>query len=127
MTTVQDAEPDQLAPSMAEVITDEIGYECSHSGSPDESVPGHCPDCWGLGQKVADTLITSGYWKPRTVATIEEMDALPFETVIRDSEGHVLERWGDAEHVQWSTPGCKWFVPSDQIALPAAVIYEATR
>jgi hypothetical protein len=72
----------------------------------------------------ADSALAAGYRKPRPVNTIEALVALPFETVIRDAEGHVLERWGDAEHVQWSTPGCKWFVPADQIALPVTVLYE---
>lgn len=62
--------------------------------------------------------------KPRSVTTSEDLDALTFESVIRDAEGHVLERWGDAEHVQWSTPGCKWFVPATEIALPVTVLYE---
>ncbi|YCK81365.1 hypothetical protein M1D89_20195 [Arthrobacter sp. D3-18] len=62
--------------------------------------------------------------QPRAVTTVEDLEALPFEAVIRDAEGHVLERWGDAEHVMWSTPGCQGFVPADVIALPVTVLYE---
>ncbi|MFJ4168338.1 hypothetical protein ACIPY3_02395 [Paenarthrobacter sp. NPDC089714] len=48
---------------LAVAITDELGYECHHTGSPDESVPGACPDCWQLGQKVAERLEAEGYRK----------------------------------------------------------------
>ena len=79
-----------------------------------------------LAAHQANALAAAGYRKPRTVSTHEDLDALPFEAVIRDAEGHVLERWGDAEHVLWSTPGCKWFVPATEIALPVTVLYEVT-
>lgn len=45
-------------------------------------------------QRTADALLAAGYRRPRTITTTQELDALPFESVIRDREGHVLERWG---------------------------------
>jgi hypothetical protein len=60
----------------------------------------------------------------RTVTTAEDLDALTFEAVIRDAEGHVLERWGDQEIVLWGTIMTARYVPSDQIALPVTVLFE---
>lgn len=74
----------------------------------------------------ADALVASGWQKPRSITTVEELDALPFEAVVRDAEGHVLERWGDADEVLWTTVMVNAFIPRDAIALPAAVLYEPT-
>jgi len=104
MTTIQNVERDELATVI------ERAYDLNEGMASFELL--------------AHAALTAGYRKPRTVTTAEELNALPFEAVIRDAEGHVLERWGDAEHVQWSTPGCKWFVPVTEIALPVTVLYE---
>lgn len=67
-----------------------------------------------------------GYTKPRLVATVEELAALPFESVIRDAEGHVLERWGEPEENLWATVMVGAYIPRGDIALPATVLYEVT-
>lgn len=107
MTTIQASEPSGLPDNelfgIVYAVTDKQGWAVS---------------------EVHDAILAAGYRKPRTVNTAENLEALPFEAVIRDAEGHVLERWGDSEHVQWSTPGCKWFVPATEIALPVTVLYE---
>ena len=72
----------------------------------------------------ADAILAAGYRKPRTVTTVEELDALPFETVIRDGDDCVLERWGDIEESGWVTVMVTSFVPRDQITLPATILYE---
>lgn len=110
MTTIQE----NVRADLATII----GEQFEHQAPQDDCRV--CPDV----QRAAAAVEVMGYRKPRTVTTAEGLDALPFEAVIRDAEGHVLERWGDAEHVQWSTPGCKWFVPATEIALPVTVLYE---
>lgn len=77
--------------------------------------------------ETAGRILTAGYRKPRTINTVEELDALPFETVIRDGDECVLERWGDLEESGWVTVMVTSFVPRDQITLPATVIYEGAR
>jgi len=79
---------------LAEVASDQIGYECRHQGTPDESVPGLCPECWELGGKVADAILAAGYRKPRTITTREELQALIEGAVIIDSAGDVAELRG---------------------------------
>ena len=62
--------------------------------------------------------------QPRTIATAEELDALPFEAVLRDAEGHVLERWGQPEENLWATVMVNAYIPSGAIALPATVLFD---
>lgn len=133
--------PYDHAPAIADVVL-AAGYrqifdgDCGLSGitAPDDRAAAEAWMRWanlvnipedGNGIAAMKQMLTElGYRKPRTVTTAEDLDKLPFEAVIRDAEGHVLERWGDAEHVQWSTPGCKWFVPATEIVLPVTVLYE---
>jgi hypothetical protein len=63
-------------------------------------------------------------YKPRQIRTMEELDALPFETVIRDGDQCVLERWGEPEENGWVSVMVTSFIPPDQITLPAVVLYE---
>ena len=72
---------------------------------------------------LAHAVLAAGYTKPRTVTTIEELDALPFEAVIRDAEGHVLERWGQPKENLWATVMVGAYIPRGDIALPATVLY----
>lgn len=58
-----------------------------------------------------------------SITTIEELEALPFESVIRDAGGHVLERWGDPDVPMWLTVGVSGFVPPVDITLPANVLH----
>jgi hypothetical protein len=75
-------------------------------------------------EATADAILAAGYSKPRTITTAEELDALPFETVIRDGDQCVLERWGEMEESGWVTVMVTSFIPRDQITLPATVLYE---
>lgn len=74
-------------------------------------------------RELTEAIIAAGYRKPRTITTAEELDALPFETVIRDADEAVLERWGQMEESGWVTVMVASFIPSDHIALPATVLY----
>ncbi|URC18081.1 hypothetical protein QEO76_gp56 [Arthrobacter phage Cole] len=60
----------------------------------------------------------------RTITTLEELDALPCESVIRDAEGHVLERWGEPEENLWVTVMVKDYISRGDIALPATVLLD---
>ena len=74
----------------------------------------------------AHTVLAAGYRKPRTITTAEELDALPFESVIRDADSHLLERWGDGEEVFWATVMVNAFIARGDISLPVDVLWEPT-
>jgi len=78
-------------------------------------------------RELADAIVAAGYRKPRTITTREELDALPFEAVIRDGEGHVLERWGGPGESIWVTVMVNTFIPHGDIDLPVTVLDEADR
>lgn len=61
--------------------------------------------------------------RPRIITAVEQLDALPFETVIRDAEGHVLERWGEPSENLWATVMVSAYIPRGDIALPATVLF----
>ena len=63
-----------------------------------------------------------GWSKPRTVNSATELDALPHESVIRDSLGDVYEKWSppDESMTEWMTPGTSW-TPAP--TLPVTVLF----
>ena len=72
---------------------------------------------------MADAIIAAG-WRPpaRTVTTVEELDALPKESVVRNAERTELcEKWHDNK---WWEMGNEYSFNSDGVALPATVLYE---
>ena len=73
-------------------------------------------------ESLADHLIAKGWSKPRTVNSETELDALPHESVIRDSLGDVYEKWSppDESMTEWMTPGTSW-TPAP--TLPATVLF----
>lgn len=80
----------------------------------------HSPSMAMLG--LIDALADDGWPKPRTVNSATELDALPHESVIRDSLGDVYEKWSplDVSMTEWMTPGTSW-TPAP--TLPATVLF----
>lgn len=78
------------------------------------------PDGMARTTILATAILDAG-WRPpaRTVTTVEELDALPEGTMIRDSEGTVAENWDGTWH---STEGGCY--GHEILALPATVFYE---
>jgi hypothetical protein len=80
-----------------------------------------------LAEKIIDAPHLAGYCKRRTVTTTGELDALPIWSVVRDGEGWVWEAcsrtWaGENPRLNWDGPD--WGDRSEDIALPATVLYE---
>ena len=76
------------------------------------------------GEQAAESILEAGYWKPRTVTTGAELDALSDGSVLRDKFGDVIEKRGG----KWC--GYEQAPISDRIQakyLPAAVLYEVTQ
>jgi hypothetical protein len=114
---------------LAEVASDTIGYECRHTGLPDESVPGGCPECWELGGKIADEVLAAGYRKRRTITTAAELDALRFQAVVLDTYGtpYVCERHAtDGTRNEWRPAGMNHLDESEDILYhgDVTVVYE---
>ena len=71
----------------------------------------------------ADEIIRAG-WRPpaRIVTTVEELDALPVGSIVRDDERAALdEKWDDD---MWAEVGYESTFYSSSIHTPATVLYE---
>lgn len=76
---------------------------------------------------IADAILAAGYRKPRTVTTSEELDALPVDSVVRDTKGFVYQKWADIDEPEipwWAAAGDSRMYPANRIALPATVLHE---
>jgi len=51
---------------------------------------------WRTIEQVAGEVLAGGYRKPRTIATAEELDALPDRSVILDRDGDAWQRMGSS-------------------------------
>lgn len=71
-------------------------------------------------QNIADGLIAKGYRKPRTIETVEELDALDVMAVILSGEGAVFEKC----HGGWIETGRGGVMDSEDITLPVVILWE---
>lgn len=71
---------------------------------------------------IANRLQAEGWSKRRMVDSIEELEALPHESAVRDAMGDVYEKWSppDESKTEWMTPGTSW---TPDPTLPVTVIY----
>lgn len=83
--------------------------------------------------EAASAVLKAGWSKPYTVNSVEELEALPGLSVIRDADlfdspGDILEKWYRPTGWQWMRVGSVKFRASNEINLPATVIFipEAT-
>jgi hypothetical protein len=73
--------------------------------------------------KAVERILAAGYSKPRTIATIEELDALPAGSVILDPIGLSLHK---NAFTGWCSSNGAKEIPADMLAreaLPATVLY----
>lgn len=54
--------------------------------------------------EVADAIIAAGYRKPRTITTVEELDALPNWSAILDDSGDVAQKLSGWWHFPETSP-----------------------
>lgn len=76
---------------------------------------------------VAAHILAAGYSKPRTIETVEELDALPVETVVRSDMGNIYVKdydMDDPSAIWWVTAGAVSEFQSNRILLPATILYE---
>lgn len=73
--------------------------------------------------RTADALLAAGYRKPQQVTTVEELDGLPYGSIVIFDEGwrtSVAER--QAESMRWYVPGCLDYIRPEAL-LPATVMH----
>lgn len=74
--------------------------------------------------EIADAILAAGYRKPRTITTVEELDALPAWSVVRSEQATIWEKFdGSPTGDFWAETMTLGQHPSDHIALPATVLH----
>lgn len=80
----------------------------------------------GDARDVAAAILAAGYRKPQQVTTVQELDALPVESVVRSDMGNVYVKDYDLEDpsaIWWVIAGAVSEFQSSRIALPATVLH----
>ena len=123
---------DRMREAVAEVIS-ETTYTCSrvweawHYGTmTDEDFS----PAWEDGVLLTEVVqaVLAALPAPRTVTTVEELDAMPAETVIKAADGNVYEQntLDPRLSVQWVATGSKYPVVPECVELPALVLWVPT-
>jgi hypothetical protein len=75
---------------------------------------------------IADELIADGYSKPRTITSVEDLDALPVGTVTIDcgGAGEVYRKLAHADGIKWYEPSYAIHWESHELKLPVLVIWD---
>jgi hypothetical protein len=81
---------------------------------------------WGPGvddkcRGAAEAVLKAGYRKPRTITTVEELNALPIGTVVRSEAKTIAARLDSTAGVLFGMEGS---FPWHHLALPATVLWE---
>lgn len=69
-------------------------------------------------EDIADAILAAGYRKPRTITTVEELDALPDDSVVLDEMDGPLIKVGSWFHSPTDE------MDSRSVIFPATVLYE---
>jgi len=78
-------------------------------------------------ESMAGQILAAGYRKPRTVTTVEELDALPVESVVRSDMGNVYVKDYDLDNPEdswWAIVGSSMQYKNNRILTPATVLHE---
>ncbi|WP_285240084.1 hypothetical protein [Pseudarthrobacter sp. MEB009] len=77
-----------------------------------------------VASHATDAVLAAGYSKPRTISTVEELDALPEGSIILDGEPDALLKTSMGNWRSLMDPESSY--GSKYIILPATVIHEPT-
>ena len=73
----------------------------------------------------ASRILAAGYRKPRTITTVDELDALPDAVLILTEQGGYWESIKRMDRKNWwHEPGSTNVSPSEDLTLPATVLHE---
>jgi hypothetical protein len=71
-----------------------------------------------------EALAAAGYRKPCTITTTEELDEMPEGSMVRTDTGFYLKEALRHGISTWVTTNERWYFKTEDIALPATVLYE---
>lgn len=105
---------------LARVISQETGWEWDAANG--------VPAGLSISHDLALAILTAGYRKPRMIATVEELDALPPGSVVRCNEPEGLDDFmvvAERRDGGWTFPNSCLQLPSHASTelLPATVLY----
>lgn len=104
---------------------DELADLATIIGEQFEHHPGPaCSLCEDINSAAAAVRMM-GYRKPRTITTVEELDALPDAVLVLTEQGGYWESIKRMDGKNWwKEPGARNVSPSEDLTLPATVLYE---
>jgi hypothetical protein len=93
-----------------------------------ESIATHLDETWGMRDfgpahqdyELAEALIVAGWTKPRTVTTVEELDALPVGSMVLDSDPDALLK---THNGAWRSLCAEEPYGGRYLSLPATVLF----
>jgi len=74
--------------------------------------------------KAVERILAAGYRRPRTITTVEELDALPHASVVLDASNYCREAAKVADGNIWRSMGPATVRASRELPLPATVLHE---
>jgi len=106
-----------LRTTLARVLTTSINYPQP------ERILGR--DLSKLIDAATDAVVAKGYFRPRLITTVEELDALPALTVIREYDGFTNVRQGLAWVLAIQPQTSERY--SEDMEMPVTVLWEPTK
>lgn len=83
-------------------------------------------ESWGTWEDVAKRTVEAylAAAQPRTVETVEQLDALPFESIVLDQDDDQMKRVANGEGgAHWVRFGDTWAYRTKDVVLPATVLW----
>lgn len=74
--------------------------------------------------EAANEILAAGWSRPRMVTSLNGVDALDVETIIRDADGHPKEKMSGPDGEYWAAPGDRRKYDPHEIWFPVTVLWE---
>lgn len=74
--------------------------------------------------EAAAEVLAAGWHLPRIITSLNSLDALEVETIIRDADGFPKEKQTGPEGEYWAAPGHRRAFDPHEIWLPVTVLWE---
>ena len=118
---------DEAVEASAKVMSEAAGDANSFNPAAGVHHHGEPVNKWRHVARAALAAAAPHLMAPRTITTVEELEALPVESMVRDGLGFTYDKWWDedgSEYNWWATTGDRREYSSKKIALPATVLHE---
>lgn len=103
-------------------------FRADNSRLPEELLRADFPANAEYALNIAKHLREAGYRKPRTVTTVEELDALPVKSAVLSAMGNFYVKDFDLDNPSdtwWSAAGSGAEFLTERVSLPAIVLHES--